>query len=235
MYGDELITPSFLLTDTSLWLKGDNPNNTDIRWYDSSPNDYILNGTATLTDNVLNSQKGYVFNGSSDFFNGGDILDHRRSDKTIYVIANFTKDGAVIAKSSIMGIDNRWGLGKFGNIASAYHDDTSTPTISTTISLNTFHKIKEVVGRNKTTPNHTFTLDGNTPISKTVISANNWDMNSNLPLLIGAYGDFSSTPLPPYSLWYHGGSICEIIILDRLLTTDESIEMDIYLNTKYGL
>ena len=116
LWGGAPSFPAWLATDTSLWLKGDNPLNTNTRWYDASPNNHILTGTATLTDNVLNGQKGYVFNGSSNYFDGGDILDIGLNSRTMIVVGKIiTGTGTFYAKSLQGGVPLRYAFLKDGN------------------------------------------------------------------------------------------------------------------------
>ena len=219
------VYPSILDTDTSLWLKGDNPLNTNSRWFDASPNNHILTGNATLTDNVLNGQKGYVFNGSSNYFDGGDILDIGTNSRTTYLIGrNVGANGSYFAKSLYGPGVYRWMLWRDNGVV---YSNYLPYSISHTI-LNQFEKYKTIWDRN----NNIFTHYWNDSLKGNVTNITGVYQNP-YNFLIGAYNNASGTT-PPISGYYLNGTICEIIFFDRLLTTDENTYVNEYLTTKYG-
>lgn len=221
---EEASYPSFLDTDTSLWLKGDNPLNTNIRWYDASPNNHVLNGTATLTDSVLNGQKGYVFNGSSDYFDGGDILDFGTNNRTMITIGSINSyNGCFFSKSIAQSLNNRWTLIKINGCISAYVD---VPCIYYS-SSNSFMNHKIIQDRSS---NLSYYVNG---ILKGHNSASQTDFQTSYKFLVGAYNNTSGT-VPPLAGYYLNGTICEIIFFDRLLTTAETTQLNAYLTLKYG-
>lgn len=226
-----------LETDTSLWLKADNPLNTNIRWYDASPNNHVLNGTATLTDNVLNGQKGYVFNGSSDYFDGGDILDFGANSRTIYVIAkNNINATTLICKHNVnISVPGGYLLIQYNGMQFIYNDGASYKLNVISVRTNQFNKITVINDRSANT--NTLQVSpsvGIWPIYPTVSINGSYNMNSSCNFLIGATGKNPDGGIPP-SAYFLNGTICEIIFFDRLLTTAENTEINAYLSTKYGL
>jgi len=230
------VVTSFLETDTSLWLKADNPLNTNVRWFDSSPNNHILTGTATLTDNVLNGQKGYTFNGISDFFDGGDILDiGLNSRRSIVIAQSNTRYGVLFGKSLWGDIGGRyqmlydlnWGNGFY----MMFQDGIIYKSMQTEISLvPNFHKHESILNRDVDFAN--MTINNVERSYAPMVDAFNFQTPFNF--LVGAANNIAGST-PPQAGYYLNGTICEIIFFDRNLTTDENIELDAYLLTKYGI
>lgn len=224
---------TILDTETSLWLKGDNPNNTNIRWYDASPNNYVLNGTATLTANVLNGQKGYDFNGSTNFFVGGDILDIGLKSRTIYAISKcrvLNSYFGVITKAtadvySEGGWVHRGTLGAWNTVVQANNVNLITPNIA--FQNNTFIKTRGIIDRTNSLLKCKYLTTENT-LAFNYPSIN---FNTSAKLVIGGLINSSNTIVQNFL----NGIICEIIVIDRLLTTEEDTYIQTYLNTKYGL
>jgi len=229
LWGGAPSFPPFLETDTSLWLKADNPLNTNTRWYDASPNNHVLTGTATLTNNVLNGKKGYIFNGTTNYFDGGDILDIGTNEMTLIVIAKTNNaTGTFFAKSRYgAGASTFYLVKLFGEIYSAIneafvkHNNTST----------NFLKLKTVRKKNDDENKHYHYLND---VLKGSINIGLSDVSNSYNFIIGAFNS-NTGGITPNLNYYLDGTICEIIRFDRLLTTAENTEINAYLNTKYGL
>lgn len=225
------VVNSFLETDTSLWLKGDNPLNTNVRWFDSSPNNHILNGTATLTDNVLNGQKGYVFNGISNYFDGGDILDIGLNSRTMIIVSKIIGNNGSLFSKSLAGINyNRYAEVRDGGIYYSVAITTNPYDSNNYADVSTLFCKRISVVDNLINLHYSY-LNSE---YKGYSSFGTGNSISNYNFLIGAYNNSIGT-IPPQSGLYLNGTICEIIFLDRLLTTEEDTEINTYLNTKYGL
>ncbi|MBR6083399.1 MAG: PKD domain-containing protein [Salinivirgaceae bacterium] len=84
-------------TSLQLWLRADSVGLADgrvSRWFDLSPNHYeiVQADTAampTISDDALNGQPAVTFNGTSNYLNGGDILDLETDSWTWFVVGQY--------------------------------------------------------------------------------------------------------------------------------------------------
>ena len=82
-------------SNLQLWLRADSVELTDgkvSRWYDLSPNNYIIQQTdesarPTINGNALNGQPALQFNGTSTFLNGGNILNIGNKGWAYFIVA----------------------------------------------------------------------------------------------------------------------------------------------------
>ena len=88
----------FPAENLQLWLRADSVELTDgkvSRWYDLSPNQYEIvqtNAAArpAVSADALNGLPAVLFNGSSDYLTGGDILDLGTDGWTWFVIGQYS-------------------------------------------------------------------------------------------------------------------------------------------------
>ena len=116
-----------------LWLRADSveiTNGNVSRWYDLSPNNYIIqqtiaNARPTINESSINGHPTLYFNGSN-WLNGGDILDLGTKNWNFYIVekCNNTTDGYLICKDI------------YGSGASRYSLNVSSLSYITTRNTN---------------------------------------------------------------------------------------------------
>lgn len=225
------------LVNLQLWLDGDNPLNTNSRWYDKSPNNYVISQSTavnqpTLTANLKNGHAGYVFDGTNDYFDGGNILNLGTNSNTIYIVFNMkVSNGAILSKSLYGPANSRYSVWDQSNIAFLYYENKSrdTPVFG---QLNVY-KIIAIINNRSTNTNNLYTYGG-TADNNTAPISGIYNMTSTFNFLIGAYNN-SSGGIPPQPGHYLNGNINEIIFYNRLLTTAETTTVENYLRNKYAI
>ena len=106
----------FPVENLQLWLRADIVELTDgkvSRWFDQSPNQYEIMQTnaaarPTVTADALNGLPTVVFNGSSNYLTGGDILDLGTDCWTWIIVEKTSADGDLIGKSASGSSNGRW-------------------------------------------------------------------------------------------------------------------------------
>ena len=97
-------------TSLQLWLRADSvemdENGRVSQWYDLSPNQYEIVQTDAsarpiVSDNALNKQPALIFNGTSTFLTGGDILDLGTNGWTWFVVGKYNNGGQTGVNSPI--------------------------------------------------------------------------------------------------------------------------------------
>ena len=102
---------SFPTEHLQLWLRADSVEITDgkvSRWYDLSPNNYVIQQTAanarpTINEYAINNNPSLVFNGTSTWLNGGNILNLGSNDWTWIIIGkepSYTWNKPYLSKSN---------------------------------------------------------------------------------------------------------------------------------------
>lgn len=99
----------FPADNLQLWLRADSVELTDgkvSRWFDLSPNQYEIvqtNAAArpAVSADALNGLPAVLFNGSSDYLTGGDILDFGTDSWTWFVVGKYNNGGQTGVNSPI--------------------------------------------------------------------------------------------------------------------------------------
>ena len=84
-----------------LWLRADSVELTSgkiSQWYDLSPNNYVIQQTSanarpTLNNSSVNGLPALIFNGSSNFLTGGNILNIGDKGWSYFVVAKIYNNG----------------------------------------------------------------------------------------------------------------------------------------------
>ena len=102
-------TAPFPTDHLQLWLRADSVELTDgkvSRWYDLSPNNYVIQQTdesarPSINVNALNNKPALIFNGTSTFLTGGDILDLGNVGWTWFVVGQYNNGNQTGVNSPI--------------------------------------------------------------------------------------------------------------------------------------
>jgi hypothetical protein len=209
---------------------GDNYIN---NWYDDSDNGYVLaqsvsNKRPVQVDAEINGQTAVIFNGSSSFLSGGDILDVHEKSWTVYVVGqSYSDNSTYLAKSLYGSLAGRWSTLYYGGqLLYLYQDNTNIYNVSTARTPGSWEIINTerdtVAKENRLYAN--FSLLGTTPFSSVD------DMDNSSRFLIGAYNNNPDTS----ETLFLNGAIAEILIYDRILSVSEKTLIQTYLEEKYG-
>jgi len=225
------------LSNLALWLRADSVEIIDekvARWYDLSSNEHIIQQTnasnrPTQIISELKSQPSIYFNGTNNYFDGGDILNIGYSSQTMFVIAKSEKaTGSIIAKSLLGAITKRYAI-LFGNNISFFFQDNLERSISTDLIMNKFLYINTIIDKQI---NKNFFNVNNDFVGENTIAAN-YDMTSTYNFLIGGYNN-NTGGIPPSTSLYFKGEISEILIFDTVLSAENTNLLETYLHNKYS-
>lgn len=92
----------FPTDNLQLWLRADSVELTDgkvSRWFDLSPNQYEIVQTSVAARPVANGDFSIIFNGTSTFLTGGDILDLGIDRWTWFVVGQYDNPSKQISSS----------------------------------------------------------------------------------------------------------------------------------------
>jgi hypothetical protein len=206
-------------------------------WVDRSSNAYT--GTAvnspTYQTNVLNSLPVVRLNGSTQYFNFGDVLDIGTSPGiTIFAIVSYDSssgDGNIISKSLRGPGFSRWAVGRFSNnmillLGSSY--DTSVAPEATNADTTTGFRMVEA-SWDRT--NMILYKNGTSVGTNTLSDSGNFTSANSL--FVGVYNDGTGTA--PFSTSYLDGDVAEILVYMRPLATQDRQTVEGYLAWKWGL
>jgi hypothetical protein len=212
----------------SMTLSGSNVT----QWRDKSSNGYLGTSAGSPVRTTVDGYDAVTFNGSSQYFNFGDVLDLGTNHLNIFIVSKFnsTANGTLIAKSTFGGSGRYSLLRENGNLMLLLQGDSagSYPTIADT---NTARRILRWTW-DRTTQG-LFQNGGNAPVVSASLSDTTSLNTSNL-FLIGAYNDGFTGQLPPNGIYFNG-SINEIICIFAPMTTAQYQRMEGYLAEKWGL
>lgn len=204
-------------------------------WNDKSGN--ALSGTATGSP-VLTTVDGLAavtFNGTTQYFNFGDVADLGSNQLNIFVVSKFntTANGSLIAKSLAGDATFRYALirdagnmipllqGNTTGIGSANNAGFADTNTSTRLLAWSWNRSANQIFQNGTSVfSNTFT--------------NSSTFNSAYSLLVGAYNN-NSGGVPPAAGYFLNGSINEILVYFSTLTTIQRQQIEGYLAWKWGL
>jgi hypothetical protein len=209
-------------------------------WVDKSSNAYSNAAVSnpTYITNALNGLPAVRLNGSSQYFNFGNVLNVlTNAGLTIMGVVNYsnTNDGSIISKSLYGGALSRWGLvrGSWNSANSmaflianssnsglapeaAYSDATSGSRLISAVwdRSNLFHY------RNGT-------------LQVTTAASDTGTLSNAYPLFVGVYNNESGTG--PKSGTYFNGDMGEILVFTKPLTSFNRQIYEGYLAWKWGL
>ncbi len=226
-----------------LWLKADGRMDTSFdagtgdnyinSWYDDSDNGYVLtqsvaNKRPVRVDSEINGQTVAIFNGSTSFLSGGDILDIHEKSWTVYVVGQaYSDNGTYLAKSLYGSLAGRWSTLYYGGqLLYLYQDNTDLYNVAVNRAVGSWEitttERDTTAKENRLYAN--FSLLGTTPFSTVD------DMDNSSRFLVGAYNNNPDTS----ETLFLNGAIAEILIYDRILTDTEKTLVQNYLEEKYG-
>jgi len=220
----------------SLWLMSDSgyviDNGNHVKqWNDFSSNHYVFlqndsNARPYLQNNYY-KRPALKFDGTNDYFDGGNILNLGLTGNTIFVFANANNStGSFIAKSLAGGVNNRYSLLYENNqLEFLYHDNS--PKLFN-YPLDTFFTLW-TINKDEQMANIQF-FKNSINIGQIEISSN-YEMISDYNFLIGGYNNNAGT-IPP--IWFLNGHIAEIAMFNRTLSEQERLTVENYLMDKYA-
>lgn len=230
-------TPS-LLPGLSLWLDAadavtDGAQRVSV-WSDKSGQGNHVS-QATLSNmpvrqpNTLNGNPAITFNGTTQFLDGGNILNFGTSSQTIFVVARAQKNNSTLFSKSLWGnAPSRYALIWEGpNLLYLYHDN-GLRNISTPHAMGNFGVI--TISTSRATGLNRLFANG-LPIGQSAINpAHNFTSDFNF--LIGAYNN-TAGGVPPIANFNHQGEIAEILMYFQDFSPGQSIKVENYLRHKY--
>ena len=256
--------PSFLPSDVSnlkAWYDandmngdGSSPGTPPATWVDKSSSGFDLARSGNPVFSTLNGKDVLQLTGSNnaagDFYYGSSASDwtfiHDGSDNTIFIVAtpstltsniNFlfaTGTGGQTGTGIHIAFDDRASLsknyswfsviarGQTGTVASITNNNQGFP-------VNTFKVYRIENDLNNSSSAYAHAIYGNNSFIAGQSSVDNSPSTNNPsnPLYIGGIAGTFFTSFTGY--------IAEVVIYDRLLTTQEITDVEKYLSTKYGL
>ncbi len=181
------------------------------------------------TSNQINNQSTIRFDGSNDFLDGGNVLNFGMNSNTIYLIGkSIASNGTYFAKSMANDVSNRYALFYYyPNLLFLYQDNIQR-LISAPRTSPGYELLNVTIDRNLSTNK---LIANNQSLGVTSINTSS-DITSSFNFLVGAYN--SNTGGVPPSGVYLNGDISEILIFNKLLTTNEKMIVENYLSYKYA-
>jgi len=222
----------WLNADSGIVLNGGNVSD----WNDQSGNNNDLQAVAgsqpfyVAVDSSLNNHAIIQFDGSNDFFSGGDILDIGKKDRTLFLVGKSTNRPATYLAKALYGPgDKRYALWYNTTIHfSNYYIEVIDRSVTTTRSYGQYEIFTLELDRLSGTLSSYF--------SSSLVGINSlildtaYDFNSTYRFLVGAFNDAADAGQTNYL----NGEIAEIIIYDSLLTSAERNQVEQYLQVKYA-
>ncbi len=204
------------------------------QWVDKSLNRHrgVSTGSPTLVRNALGTLPAVSFNGSTQYFNFGNVNNLGTNQLFLFVVLKFntTGNGSVLAKSLLGDASGRYSLlresGTFIPLVSgATAANNNGATSDTTTS---FRLVTMVWDRS----NVTLYQNGTSISSNSLVDTTN--LTNTYPFLLGAYNN-ASGGVPPHSGLYFNGFICEVLQYLAPLTSNQRQAVESYLSQKWNL
>ena len=216
----------FPTDNLQLWLCADSVELTDgkvSRWFDQSPNQYEIVQTKavampTCNSDALNGLPAIVFDGSSNYLTGGDILD-LRTDSWTWFIVGCGESGSILAKTLYQG-----------NVKSYYNVGTKNIRfLNKSITYELMQPPKILNWINDINNGGSIFINNRLVATTESPSVDNYD--NDLPFFVGGCGN-RTTGQTPASTQYLKGYIAEIIAFNSV---DSVIRLQVteYLANKY--
>lgn len=205
-------------------------------WYDQSGTGKI-SGQATpasqpsITLNAINNKPALTFDGTNDFFSGGDILDLGTGDHTGIVVARLAAgvSGGFYAKA----LQNS-GVGRYGiNISSSqlswlYQSASAVYNPLIPFTSTAYNQISFVLSRSGGVG--TARING-AQVSTSAIAVESTNLNTSYRFLIGAYNN----PTDTGEVALLNGNMTELVILSSTVSTAEHNAIGGDFANRYGL
>jgi hypothetical protein len=192
-----------------------NSNNNVFQWKDKSGNNYSTTGI--VGQPTLNSTGGIKFNGSSNFTLPNGTLPYEDSSYTIIIVSNPTPNTSGVIFGGIAQSSFNW-ISINGNnsiLTNAWNTNQLDSTYTTPNGTNIIY-CDYISGGNRTINVNITNLNSDTPGTRTQTNDNN---------TIGGGGIAG----------YLTGTINEILVFNRVLTTSERQLLEGYLTWKWNL
>ena len=204
-------------------------------WRDKSSNAFSGTGIASplYQTNSLNGLPGINFNGSSQYFNFGDVLNLGTNPIYIFAVCKFssTADGGIVGKTSYRGYVSRWSLTRSAADGGMYMLVQNNTTATTyTAYANTSTSPQLLNGYWDRSAVYSF-LNG--VQQGTMASVSTANLIGTDRLLVGAYGDAAGTGTQ--TGFFFPGNMYEILVFSDSLTTSQRQTVEGYLAWKWGL
>jgi hypothetical protein len=204
-------------------------------WRDKSSNAFSGTGIASplYQTNSLNGLPGINFNGSSQYFNFGDVLNLGTNPIYIFAVCKFssTADGGIVGKTSYRGYVSRWSLTRSAADGGMYMLVQNNTTATTyTAYANTSTSPQLLNGYWDRSAVYSF-LNG--VQQGTMASVSTANLIGTDRLLVGAYGDAAGTGTQ--TGFFFPGNMYEILVFSDSLTTSQRQAVEGYLAWKWGM
>ena len=207
---------------SSLALSG----STVVGWRDKSLNAYTGSSSGSPTLTTDNGLPAISFNGSTQYFDFGNVNNFGTSQMHIFSVVRFTNtyDGTIIAKSLYGPGAARYSLLRYGSNLESFNNDTTAAIAdsSTSTRIVTFSWDRSTLY---------LYVNGTQSASTSNVDPNNLSNTNNL--LVGAYNN-GSGGVPPQGI-YFTGYIMEIVMYQTTITTPQRQQVESYLAKKWGL
>ncbi len=223
-----------------LWLDGADSSTmgfssaTNIaQWRDKSPNGYIGvgSGTITYTPNVQAGLPAVGFNGSTGYFNFGDVNDLGSNQLYIFCVAKFNTsgdNGTIIAKSLQGNGGGRYSILRVLGTLVPLIGANAVNNAGISDSSTAMRLLTMVWDRSN------ITLYQNGTSGFTTSLGDSATYNTGHPLLVGAYNNDTGS-VPPAGGLYFNGYICELVQYLAPLTSAQRQTVESYLAQKWQL
>ncbi len=203
------------------------------QWRDKSSSGLTGTGvnSPTYSSNVLNGNPGVVFNGSSQYFDFGNVLNMGTSQIFVFVVSKFdasSGNAGIIGKTSARANTGRWALLRENGIMIWFVDIGAGGVTATFSDSNTNTRLLTSYWDRS----NEYIFQNGTQIASNSVSSGSNFSNTD-PLYVGAY--VNSTGSGPLAGYYFPGKIGEIIVYLGSLTTGQRQQIEGYLAKKWGL
>jgi len=226
------------ITGLVLWLDAADAvvdvNNRVSQWIDKSGMGNHVSQTTQSAQpiralNALNGHPAITFNGTSQYLDGGNILNIGTNSQAVFIVGKTLKNySSFFAKSIAGSAINRYSLlWDAGKITYLYQDNLSR-SISVTKTIGSYELFSAIASRSNA-KNYLFS-NGSLLGSNNINASQNFSNNYNF--LIGAYNNSSGTT-PPLATLFHQGDIEEVIMFFYDITEAQRKTIERHLRKKY--
>lgn len=225
------------VSGNTLWLSADGSvtefSGQVLAWSDNSGNSIAFaQGVAanqpTLVANepLLNNKPTIHFDGTSDYFTAGNVLNIGTDNLSIFMIAKGTgvylsKFGNGTAPFNLYSLLNLSGYGEGTEIAGDAYQE-----VHTTLASN-YHVFNVSLNRTTSAINLKRNFVNVATAVSSGISSSTYNFSTSNPLLMGRYA-MTGTP------YYLNGDVAEVLYYNTNLSTSDRLKIEQYLNDKYA-
>jgi hypothetical protein len=201
-------------------------------WRDKSPNAFAASGSNLpgYSATALDGRPGITFNGSTQYFDLGNVLNLTSNQLFAFVVCKFnsTANGAVLGKSLAGGAVGRYSLLRESGVLFPLVQTSTTVNSSGFSDSSTAVRLLNVAWNRSTLQLYE---NGTSRYSTALADATSFSNAYNF--LIGAYQS-SSGGLPPFAGFYLNGVISEVVLYLGTLTSADRQRVEAYLAQKWG-